>query len=469
MWPWRRSDPGSSGTEAPKAGDIVARKYRVEHVLGVGGMGVVVAARHVKLDELVALKLLRPNVVRSRDDVVRFLREGKAASKLKSDHVVRILDLGELPGEVPYLVMEHLEGRDFAAILREHASMGAEMAIAHVIDSVMEACEAVAEAHTLGIVHRDLKPANIFLARMPGGGSRVKVLDFGISKLTRGDLSDPDLSLTQTRTLMGSPIYMAPEVLRSARTADARSDVWAIGCILYELLTGKTPFLGETLTELTAQILEEKPRAPSRFRQDLSPELDEVVLRCLEKKPADRYANAAEVAHALAPFAGSRGAQLLDRLEKIVKAAEIRARTANASMVDTSPALAESTNEGESTLRGWGTTRGSAVTKGRRAAIARLSIAGGAVLLLCGLGIFLAHRSGPSESSAASSKSEPALTVPVAPSDKTKKTEPDKAIASVSASASAPSAAPKPSAAKPKIGPKKGGSVGPNPVFDDPN
>lgn len=465
MWPWRR-DPAA----IPKPGEILAGKYRVEKVIGAGGMGVVVAARHTKLDEPVALKLLRPQVMRSRDEVQRFLREGRACSKLKSEHVVRILDLGELPGEVPYLVMELLEGRDLAAVLRDHGPLS----VTQAIDSVLEACEAVAEAHALGIIHRDLKPANLFLARVHGGSAMVKVLDFGISKLH----DEADLSLTTTRALMGSPLYMAPEVMRSARDADARSDVWALGCILYELLTGYTPFQGETVTELCARVLEETPRAMARFRDDVPSGLEAVILRCLAKKPDDRFPTILDLATALASFSGRKGAEELESIDRVLRAADERHRRSRVSSASspssTGPisgsvkGLTTTENTGESTLRGWGTTRGVAASNKR---VALLVLAAAAVVASMFAALFLLTRA-PQQSAAPALASSAASSLrPLAVPWSDASAAPAKPSVSVSASAQ-PSAAP-----SGRVGPRDkplkfkppGKPATASPYFDDPN
>jgi serine/threonine-protein kinase len=452
MWPWRR-DPAA----IPKPGDVLAGKYRVEKVLGVGGMGVVVAARHAKLDELVALKVLRPQVLRSRDDVARFLREGRACAKLKSEHVVRILDLGELSGDVPYLVMEHLEGRDLAAVLREHGPF----AVPHAIDSLLEACEAVAEAHALGIVHRDLKPANLFLARTANGVATVKVLDFGISKVLDDAASDADMSLTTTRMLMGSPLYMAPEVMRSARSADARSDVWALGVILYELLTGTTPFHGETVTELCVRVLEETPRSIDRFREDVPPGLDAVVLRCLAKAPDDRFQTIPELAAARATFAGRKGQVALEQLGRVVKAAENRVRRAKGASSSgsiTNP-LFSADDSGEATLRGWGTTRGVPRSNKRFAIVGVAATA--SLVVVVGLLVVLRKPSAPSPAAAPA----PLPVLPTA--TPTASASAPAAVVSTSASSKA-SAAPVPST-KPVKGKPAGKPTPTSPYFDDPN
>ena len=244
------SEPLESTEGLPQPGDVLAGKYRVERVLGSGGMGVVVAAMHLTLQERVALKFLLPEGAKKEETVTRFLREARAAAKIKSEHVARVSDVGTLESGAPYLVMEYLDGSDLSALLRRDGPLPPRDAVEYVL----QACEALAEAHAVGIVHRDLKPANLFLARHAGGAPRIKVLDFGISKLTARDPSMPpdDPSMTRTRAWLGSPLYMSPEQMRSARDVDTRTDIWALGVILYELLSGKPPFDGETFPELCA-------------------------------------------------------------------------------------------------------------------------------------------------------------------------------------------------------------------------
>src|SRR5580698_8121411 len=213
---------GSYSAAGVREGDILAGQYRVERVLGIGGMGVVVAAHHIQLDEKVALKFLLPDALGDADAVSRFAREARAAVKIKSEHVARVIDVGELANGAPYMVMEYLEGSDLAGKL---ASSG-PMALDQAVSFVLQACEALAEAHVLGIVHRDLKPANLFLANRPSGPPVVKVLDFGISKSMGGESSG---QLTSTATIIGSPMFMSPEQLLSSKDVTPRSDIWSLG------------------------------------------------------------------------------------------------------------------------------------------------------------------------------------------------------------------------------------------------
>jgi serine/threonine-protein kinase len=300
-------------------GDVLAGKFRIERVLGQGGMGVVVAAYHLQLDERVALKFLLPDALQNAEAVARFAREARAAVKIKSEHVARVSDVGTLETGAPYMVMEYLEGRDLSAYVRESGPLPPSEAA----DYVLQACEALAEAHALGIVHRDLKPANLFLTRRADGTACVKVLDFGISKLTNPGASDPGFSMTRTQAIMGSPLYMSPEQMASSRQVDGRTDIWAIGAILYELMTGRVPFEADTMPQLCAMILQEPPRSMRDFRGDVPEPLHAVVLRCLAKDRNQRYQNVAELANALAPFASRLSARSAERISRVLSAAGI--------------------------------------------------------------------------------------------------------------------------------------------------
>jgi len=290
-----------------KTGDVVGGKYRVEKVLGAGGMGVVVAATHVDLDQKVALKFILPQALAGKGNVERFLREARAVVRLKSEHVAKVFDVGrEAVGtgeeERPYMVLELLEGMDLAKLNREKGPF----AVADAVEYVLQACEALVEAHALGIVHRDLKPQNLFVTRRLNGTPLVKVLDFGISKAV-GPAAEGQMSLTDSTAVIGSPLYMAPEQMRSARAAEIRSDIWALGVILYELLGGQLPFDGETVTEVCIRVVNEAPPELMKLRPGLDEKLVAIVMRCLEKDIDARFHNVASLATALEPF--SRSAQ----------------------------------------------------------------------------------------------------------------------------------------------------------------
>ena len=293
-------------------GDVLAGKYRVDRVLGVGGMGVMVAATHLQLDQRVALKFMLPRGLVHPGLVERFARARRAAAvRLKSDHVARVLDVGTLGSGSPYMVMEYLDGRDLGDVIEASGAM----AVHEAVDCVLQACDAVAEAHALGIVHRDLKPRNLFLTGRNDGRALVKVLDFGIAKHTMA--GGGDLSLTRTSEIIGSPNYMSPEQLKSAREVDVRSDIWALGVILYELLTARVPFPAESVTQLTAMVLTENPRPVDQLRPDVPRQLALVVARCLEKDPARRFPSVAHLAAALEPFAPPDTRDLAARIARI--------------------------------------------------------------------------------------------------------------------------------------------------------
>ena len=293
-------DDENSGGRLPAAGERIAGKYVVERVLKRGGMGVVLAARHAELGQPVAIKVLLPELAGDAAMVARFLREGRAVSSLRSDHVVRVHDVGRLDGGTPYLVMEMLHGSDLDRRVRKQGPLPWQEAVGYV----MEVCEALVEAHALGIVHRDLKPSNLFLVNLPSGNTTVKVLDFGISKTSGLDapLNDGH-GLTTTEAVLGSPTFMAPEQLKSAKYVDARADIWSLGLVLYFLVTGKLAFDADTLGAYLVKILQEEPIPVRSWRPDLPEELAQVIQRAIQKDPDRRFQTAAEMRAALAPFA----------------------------------------------------------------------------------------------------------------------------------------------------------------------
>ena len=297
-------------------GSWIAGKYCVECVLGTGGMGVVVAARQEPLGRLVAIKMMSHETAAVREARERFLREARAVVDIQSEHVVRVMEVSELDGVRPFMVMEYLSGRDLAEALEQGGPLSVEQAIGYVL----QACEALAEAHGLGIIHRDLKPSNLFATERPDGSTLIKLLDFGISRASAGGPALDVGRLTASRTVMGTPEYMSPEQLRSAKNADERSDIWALGSTVYELLTTRPPFEAESLSGLCAAIAADEPVALRQRREDLPVELEQVVMRCLEKDPDRRYQNVAELARALGPFASPEAQASVARVSKIVEA-----------------------------------------------------------------------------------------------------------------------------------------------------
>ena len=293
-------------------GEVLGGKYRIEGVIGEGAMGVVVSAWHIDLQQKVAIKFLHPLLTEREDAVERFLHEARAVVRIESDHVARVLDVGRLDGATPYLVMEFLEGEDLAATLRRRKPFG----IQESVDYLQQACEALAEAHAVGVVHRDLKPANLFLVERGADAPRIKVLDFGISKTLT---SKTEAVLTSTSVVMGSPIYMSPEQLRSTRDVDGKTDIWALGVVLYEMLTGREPFVAQTLPQLCAMILEGTPLGPRSLRSDIPVELEQVVLRCLQKSPLARYESVAELSQALVPFGSEEASASAERAARSLR------------------------------------------------------------------------------------------------------------------------------------------------------
>ncbi len=301
-------------------GDVVAGKYRVERLLGAGGVGFVVAAKHVDLGGYFALKFLKKRFLRDKSIVERFTREAKAACRIKSEYVARVYDVGSNDG-APFLVMEHLVGRDLGSVLTERGHLGIEEAV----DYIMQACAALAVVHSHGVVHRDIKPDNLFRVDHEGAGT-IKLLDFGISKIALtserpvGEWAPEGEALTGS-LMFGSPFYMSPEHVRSSATVDARSDVWSLGVVLYELISGHTPFQGDSLADVCAAILEQDLRSVREASPEVPAELAEVVGRCLQKDPANRFAGVAELAVALLPFGSPRALAVAEGSALIRRAA----------------------------------------------------------------------------------------------------------------------------------------------------
>jgi serine/threonine-protein kinase len=283
----------------PLIGARVAGKYELVRLIGQGGMGAVFEARHVDLDKRVAIKVMLADTANA-EAIGRFKREGRSAAQLRSQHIVDVQDVGEENGYA-YMILELLDGEDLGKVLETLQERRQQLPIPQAVGYVLEALVGVQLAHQAGIVHRDLKPSNLFLARQPDGTQHVKVLDFGISKSST--LTEKPEALTSTKAMLGSPLYMSPEQLKSSKSVDPRSDIWAMGVILYELLTGTLPFMGETLGELFANIIEARPTPPSTRRTDMPPQLEAIIMRCLRANRDERFGSVAELRAALVPFA----------------------------------------------------------------------------------------------------------------------------------------------------------------------
>ncbi|MDQ2647402.1 MAG: serine/threonine protein kinase, partial [Myxococcota bacterium] len=288
---------------------VVGGRYSLEQLVAEGGMALVYRGRHIELDQIVAIKLVRPELAFDAEATARFLNEARTIAKLKGPHVARVLDSGCTEPGRPFMVLEYLEGSDLRKLLEVNSNLPVDSAVS----LVLEAAEALAEAHASGIVHRDIKPENLFLAKNADGSVGLKVLDFGICKRQ----TEGSRSFTLRGRTLGSPHYMAPEQITSPNDVDSRVDIWALGVVLYELLTGYQPFVGDTLSSLCAEVVHSEPRKSLRRENPEVPAaLEKVVLRCLSKDPNERFATVVDLAAALAPFS-ARGADACTRIRRM--------------------------------------------------------------------------------------------------------------------------------------------------------
>jgi len=282
-------------------------------------MGVVLAATHLGLDETVAIKFMRPEVQNMPGTLSRFAKEAKIAARIRSEHVAKVLDVGVAEPIGPYIVMEYLEGRS----LGELVDQDGPLPVARAVEYMLQACEALAAAHSIGVTHRDIKPDNFFLT-LHGGIEVLKLLDFGISKATlTGRVFGDDLALSATSFVMGTPLYMSPEQIRSLPDVDTRTDIWSMGAVLYELISGKTAFTAAGVTEICAMILERPaPSLGEPCSAALRP-VEAIIQRCLEKDPARRFQTVADLAAALLPLAPQRARAYADRSSCILRASSL--------------------------------------------------------------------------------------------------------------------------------------------------
>ena len=305
------SAPPRSDPLPTTPGAIVAGKYRVERVLGKGGMGVVVEARHLALEERVALKFLLPAFATNAEASARFMREARAVFKIKSEHVVRVMDVASLDNGSPYMVLEFLEGSDLLRVLKVQGVVPVDDAV----DYMIQACDAIGEAHSHGIIHRDVKPSNLFLVTGRDGMPVIKVLDFGISKVVGTPGID---ALTRTTTTMGSAHYMSPEQMRSIRDVDHRTDIYALGITLFTLISGEHPYSGNSIPQVYSEILTGTPRLLRSRRPDLPEHFAGVVAKAYLRDPGARYQSIAELVFALAPYAPPRSRPTIERIARLV-------------------------------------------------------------------------------------------------------------------------------------------------------
>lgn len=381
------TDP-SANSPIVRPGDIIGGKYRVERVIGQGGMGTVVRARHTLLEQDVAIKVLATELASDPQYAARFMREAQTAVTIKGEHVVRVLDVGTRENGAPFMVMEYLDGKDLAAIVETSGPLP----VSDAIDHILQACEALAEAHVAGLTHRDIKPSNLFLTKRSDGSPLVKLLDFGIAKPST---TTTDSRLTATGAAMGSPSYMSPEQVRNAKNVDHRSDIWSLGASLHEILTGLPPFQAETFPALCAAIIADEPKPLREVRKDAPVDVERIIGKCLEKKPENRYADVAALAVALAPFGGSSSQISVERIAKIISPGAPRAPMDSISRVSISPASGPSTSAFAATAASTSVNLPESPAPPKRSP-ARF-VVGGLVALAAVAGLLFALRDKPSD------------------------------------------------------------------------
>ncbi len=276
---------------------LIDGKYRLEQLIAHGGMGSVYRATHLQLDRPVAIKILRPEFLTDAKVVERFNREARAAARLKHPNIIAVYDFGVLPADGgAYLVMEFIAGRSLREEMRLQTARHGQMRWERAVALIQQACAGIEAAHRHGIIHRDLKPDNIMIEADPQGGETIKVLDFGIAKLKEKEQTWQ--SLTDEGVFIGTPNYIAPEQCLG-QAVDGRADIYSLGVILYELLTGRTPFSSSSAANVLLRHLQELPTPPRRFRPELSETLERVILRALAKSPSQRFASCAQFAEEL--------------------------------------------------------------------------------------------------------------------------------------------------------------------------
>lgn len=292
------------------SGAVIGGKYRIDALLAEGGMGVIYRGTHLVLDHVVAIKVVKPELTHRPDAVARFLREARTIAALRGEHVARVLDSGCIKNGPPYMVLEYLEGVDLRTWLQGKGPLG----VSRAVDYLLQACEALAEAHGQGMVHRDIKPENLFLTRLADGSECIKVLDFGISKRINNSQAR---SYTGEGQSLGSPHYMAPEQMSSPGDVDGRADVWSLGVVLFELMSGRLPFDGECIATVCARVICRPPSSLRALCPDVPAALEAAISRCLSKTPGERYATVYELADALAPFGSTLGTESLMRIRRL--------------------------------------------------------------------------------------------------------------------------------------------------------
>ena len=295
-----------------RVGEVLAGKYRIERIHAPGALGVTCDAQHRQLRQRVVVKLCGAFAAPHSQVAVRFLESARVAAQLRNVHLARLLDIGTLDSGVPYSVTEHLSGTDLRGVLRVREWLP----VSEAVDYILQVCEALAVAHVAGLVHRNLKPTNVFLARDDDGRPIVKVLDFC---LVEGALSDVSLTTSTAESIVSSLAYLAPEQVRDPSSVDVRADIWAVGALLHELLTGVPPYTASSVPGIFAAIAADSPTPVSQLRGELPTELEEVVLRCLEKERDYRWSDVGTLARQLRRFASEAGRDAVDRVIMVLE------------------------------------------------------------------------------------------------------------------------------------------------------
>ena len=424
-------------------GSVLAGRYRVVRTLGQGGMGTVLEVVHDGLGARYALKLLHAEASRDPEALARFANEARIAARLRSEHLVHVTDTGQLPSGEPFLVMDYLEGVDLDQVVEQ-----GPVPIPTAVSWVLQACVGLAALHAEGLVHRDIKPSNLFLSRERDGRQVLKILDFGIAKVT----GPGDARLTSTPATSGTPAFIAPAQVVSAKNVDARCDQHAIALVLFELLTGQSAFEGETAGAVSVAIATQPAPRLSRLRADVPGPLEDAVARALAKRPGDRFPSVAQLAHAIAPFGGPDAATLLATIQRTRAAVPLPADLGPSPAITAGhhDPLRTADNTVSPTSRGARNERRSSATVWFVLAAAVLGVGAGLALTL------VMVRDGTPVTGAAPDPSgaETAATPEVRPAGASPPTVDLVAPASASASASLPTASPEPPAPSSALAPK---------------
>jgi len=317
----RRAEERSSGRVLVRVGDVLAGKYRIERVHAPGALGVTCDAEHLQLRQRVVLKLCAASLRTQTESASCFLDNARLAAQLRNSHLPRVLDVGRLDSGIAYSVTEHLSGTDLRGVLRVREWLP----VSEAVDYAIHVCEGLAVAHVAGFVHRNLKPTNVFLARESDGRPIIKVLDFCL--VDGVVLSDTSIAMSTMDSVVSSLAYLAPEQVRDPSSVDVRADIWAIGALLHELLTGSPLYTASSVPGIFAAIAADDATPMTQLRGDLPRELEEIVLRCLEKERDYRWSDVGTLAKQLSRFASEDGRAAVDPVIMVLERRTLRPRT----------------------------------------------------------------------------------------------------------------------------------------------